>query len=149
MAGLYARFPGIRGDCTKYGLSWITLDDLSTSAGVPTSSRRSGAARVSELVLSVHGMTAAPFLALAAAREDTFPFAEIEFTKVERAQELRYLLIRMEGVVIASVTAVLPSNKAPAPGQRVGVVYTRINWTFTPLPSLPQLPLELARLRLG
>jgi type VI protein secretion system component Hcp len=150
----YARFDGFPGDCIRNGQHWITLDTwmhAPTTVGSTSTSRASGGtgrARPSDLILYVHGLTAAAYFNLAVAAGRHLKFAEIELTKVEGAKEFRCLLIRMQDIIITSVThAPPPYQQISTLGQRVEIAYGKITWTYTPVPSQPHPPSELLNLR--
>ena len=148
----YARFDGFPGDCIRNGQNWITLDAWThLVARVVTGPRQISRARgnvvVGDLALFVHGLTAASSFAQAVVTGRPIKLAEIEMTTIQGAKELRYLLIRMQDIIINSVSRTPPPNQQISTlGQRVEVAYGKITWIYTPVASQP-IPTEVFRLR--
>jgi type VI protein secretion system component Hcp len=148
----YARFDGFPGDCIRNGQNWITLDAWThlvakVVTGPRQISRSVGNVVVGDLALFVHGLTAANAFAVAVVTGRPIKLAEIEMTTVQGGKELRYMLIRMQDVIIASVSRIPPPNQQISTlGQRVEVAYNKITWTYTPVQSQP-IPTEVFRLR--
>jgi type VI protein secretion system component Hcp len=110
-------------------------------------SRAVGNVVVGDLVLFIHGLTAASSFALAVATGKPVKLAEIELTTVQGGNEQRYMLIRMQDIIITSVSRTPPPNQQiSTQGQRVEIDYDKINWTYFPVSSQP-IPSELLRLR--
>jgi type VI protein secretion system component Hcp len=142
----YARFDGFPGDCIRNGQQWITLDTwMHAPTTVVSTSRASGGvgrARPSDLILFIHGLTAASSFALAVVTGRPIKSAEI-VTTAQEAKEVCCLLIRMQDIIITSVARTPPPNQQISTlGQRVEIAYGKITWTYTSVPSQPHPPMS-------
>jgi type VI secretion system Hcp family effector len=149
----YARFDGFPGDCIRNGQQWITLDAWMHAPITPSVASRSsaggrtGRSSFSDLILFIHGLTAATSFAQAVVTGRPIKFAEIEMTTVRGGKEQRYMLIRMQDVIITSVSRTPPPNQQISTlGQRVEIAYGKINWSYFPVSTQP-IPTEVFRLR--
>lgn len=134
----YLQIDGIKGESTdKDHKDWISVISFSHSisqvTSVPSPSGGGAAGKVThqEIVVTKHVDIASPKLYEACATGKHFPNAVIDVSRSAGATPAKYLVIRMQDVIISGVASSGASGN-DVPIETVSLNYGSIQWVYTP-----------------
>ena len=132
----YLQIDGIKGESTdKDHKDWISLisfsHSISQATSIPSGGGAAGKVTHLEIVITKRVDIASPKLYEACATGKHFPNAVIDVSRSAVAAPVKYLVIRMQDVIISGVASSGASGN-DFPVETVSLNYGSIQWVYTP-----------------